>query len=47
MINTTDKNTQTYNYNDIVRFVTANGVIVVHPNENIIAKVAQKLQKTK
>ena len=47
MIN--DKNTHTYtnNFAELVRLATARGVIIVHPNENIIAKAMQKLQKTK
>lgn len=47
MTNTANKNAQSYNYDNIVRFVAANGMIIVHPNEHIIAKVIQKLQKSK
>lgn len=37
----------TTNYAQLLRFVTTNGAIIVHPNQHIIAKVAQKLGKTK
>ncbi len=47
MTKTANTNTMQENYAELVRFVTANGVIVVHPNDNIIKKIAQKLQKTK
>lgn len=40
-------NPYTNNYSELKQFLAANGVIIVHPNKNIIAKVAQKLQKTK
>ncbi len=47
MINTTNTGAHTNSYDEVIRFATANGAIIVHPNQNIIAKVVQKLQKTK
>ena len=41
------KNTQEKTLENIKRFMMAHNVIIVHQNENIIAKIAKCIEKTK